>query len=295
MHRVDQKPFQVQKKTKMKQPKGRPVAERSYPISWIIVGVQQLFLLFSFCIECGSRLVARKVRFRGATVLVDYVCSAWGHRNTWQSSPSSHRHFLLNSLLSFSGTLSGIKYSSMQHFMELSEMPFITKTVFHKHRKMWLFPVIVRMYNTQKSLIISKLKALGSKLTVCGDGQFDSPGFSAKYCTYSVMNCLTNELLEFIVIQRGQCTGELERPACELLLDILVNEIKLDIGEFVTDRHTGIGAMMKEKFPSIFHAFDIWHMGKSLLKKLTACAKKHPKVGLYSMDTLPSSALLVVL
>ena len=50
----------------------------------------------------------------------------------------------------------------------------------------------------------------------------------------------------------------------------------------MTDRHTGIGSMMKDIFPGIFHAFDVWHMGKSLLKKLIACAKKHPKVGLWA-------------
>ena len=138
------------------------------------------------------------------------------------------------------------------------------------------------MYVSQRDLVVSKLKALGSKLTICGDAQFDSPGFSAKYCTYSIMNCPTNEIIDLIVIQKGQFTGELERQACQLLLGILVNEVKLDVGDFVTDRHTSIGSMMKEIFPGIFHAFDVWHMGKSLLKKLIACAKKHPKVGLWA-------------
>ena len=31
-----------------------------------------------------------------------------------------------------------------------------------------------------------------------------------------------------------------------------------------------------------FHAFNIWHMAKSLLKKLTAAAKTHPKIGLWT-------------
>ena len=84
------------------------------------------------------------------------------------------------------------------------------------------------MYVSQRDLVVSKLKALGSKLTICGDAQFDSPGFSAKYCTYSIMNCPTNEIIDFIVIQKGQFTGELERQACQLLLGILVNEVKLE-------------------------------------------------------------------
>ena len=80
-----------------------------------------------------------------------------------------------------------------------------------------------------------------------GDAQYDSPGFTAKYCTYSIMHCTTNEIVDFCVIQRGQFTGELKRQACQLLLDI-----KLDIGDFVTDRHTGIRAMMRKFSPQYF-------------------------------------------
>ena len=96
------------------------------------------------------------------------------------------------------------------------------------------------------------------------------------------MNCKTNELVDIVIIQKGQFQGELEKQACQLLLDILVNEVKLDIGTFVTDRHVGISSMMRIRFPDIFHAFDIWHMAKSLQKKLTAAAKTHPKIGLWT-------------
>ena len=70
------------------------------------------------------------------------------------------------------------------------------------------------------------------------------------------------------------------------MLDILTNEIKLDIADFVTDRHTGIGAIKRETFPAIFNAYDVWRMSKSLLKKLTACIKKHLKVGVWTRSII---------
>jgi hypothetical protein len=169
----------------------------------------------------------------------------------------------------------------MKHFMQLCEMPFISKTVFNGHRKKWLFPVIYRMYNDQKLTIIRKLIS-AKNLSISGDAQYDSPGFSAKMCTYTIMNSESNEIIDFIVIQKGQFDGELERQACQMLMEILISELKLPVDILVTDRHTGIGAMMRERFPKVYHAFDVWHMGKSLQKKLTACAKKHPKVGLWT-------------
>ncbi|KAL5256457.1 hypothetical protein ACHWQZ_G011635 [Mnemiopsis leidyi] len=263
--------------TKMKQPRGRPVVKKTYPISWAIISLQQLYLLFQFCLDCGSRLTSRAARFSGATIFMDYIC-CFGHKRTWCSSPSYHRYTHINSLLSFSTTLCGIRFSSMKHLMQLCEMPFISKTVFNGHRKKWLFPVIYKMYNDEKLSIMSKLKFAG-KLSISGDAQYDSPGFSAKMCTYTIMNSETNEIIDFIVIQKGQYEGELEKQACQLLLEILIREHELDVEIFVTDRHTGIGAMMRENFPAVYHAFDVWHMAKSLQKKLTACAKKHQKVG----------------
>jgi hypothetical protein len=166
----------------------------------------------------------------------------------------------------------------MQHFMEILESPCISKPVFNRIRKVWLFPVIYRSFVDKKSAIVEKLKSSNVKLVLSGDGQYDSPGFSAKYCTYSIMNCDTNEVIDFCVIQKGQFTTDLERHACQQLMHILVNEYKLDIGSFVSDRHTSIGAMMTEMFSNIFHAYDIWHMGKSLHKALTKSSKKHPKI-----------------
>ena len=96
------------------------------------------------------------------------------------------------------------------------------------------------------------------------------------------MNCDSNEVIDFRVIQKGQYSEELEKQGCEIMLGILTSEENLNIGTFVTDRHTAIGAMMREKFSTIFHAFDIWHMAKSLLKKLVKRGKKHPKIALWS-------------
>lgn len=162
--------------------------------------------------------------------------------------------------------------------MELLGSPCISTPAFNRIRKVWLFPVIYRNFVSRKAAIVEKLKASNVKLVLSGDGQYDSPGFSAKFCTYSIMNCDTNEVIDFCVIQKGQFTTDLEKHACQQLMHILVHEYKLDIGSFVSDRHSSIGAMMTEMFSNIFHAFDIWHMGKSLLKALTKRSKKHPKI-----------------
>lgn len=58
----------------------------------------------------------------------------------------------------------------------------------------------------------------------------------------------------------------------------MVDEDELNIKSFVTDRHTAIAKMVREDFPDIFHGYDIWHVAKSLRKKLEKQGKKHEKI-----------------
>ena len=79
----------------------------------------------------------------------------------------------------------------------------------------------------------SLISSLGSeKCDIAGDGQFDSPGFSAKYCKYSIMNINTGAILDFFcsstrdvlgrlrngIVQRGSSKSDTKRvehtPIC---------------------------------------------------------------------------------
>ena len=44
----------------------------------------------------------------------------------------------------------------------------------------------------------------GRSLLLAGDGRCDSPGFSAKYCTYSLMDTETNLIVHTETLKRSQ-------------------------------------------------------------------------------------------
>ena len=60
----------------------------------------------------------------------------------------------------------------------------------------------------------------------------------------------------------------MEKEGLELCLtnmlakDVLVQSI-------TTDRHKSAGALLKRKYPTIDHQYDVWHLAKSIMKKLT--------------------------
>ncbi|KAJ8885265.1 hypothetical protein PR048_011462 [Dryococelus australis] len=57
----------------------------------------------------------------------------------------------------------------------------------------------------------------------------------------------------------------------ETLLERQTQKLKVTL--FVSDRHCGIHKLMRTKYPSITHEFDVWHLSKSLAKKLKAIGK----------------------
>ena len=57
-------------------------------------------------------------------------------------------------------------------------------------------------WQQQQSDILAKTS--GRSLLLAGDGRCDSPGFSAKYCTYSLMDTGTNLIVHTETLKRSQ-------------------------------------------------------------------------------------------
>ena len=53
-----------------------------------------------------------------------------------------------------------------------------------------------------KMLLLEFLR--GNDLKLSGDDQCDSPGYSAKYCTYSLMDSATDLILDYKLIQSSE-------------------------------------------------------------------------------------------
>ena len=62
-----------------------------------------------------------------------------------------------------------------------------------------LFPSVNKVYKTARNEIIGTLS--NCSMNVVWGGRCDSPGFNAKYGTYTSMNAQTNLILDFHIVQ----------------------------------------------------------------------------------------------
>ncbi|XP_014678322.1 PREDICTED: uncharacterized protein LOC106818115 [Priapulus caudatus] len=121
------------------------------------------------------------------------------------------------------------------------------------------------------------------RLMLGGDGRCDSPGHSAKYCTYSLMDLNTKFLIDFSLVQVTQAGNSMRME--KLGLQNCIKSVEsggLEIDILATDRHVQIASMMKKEpeYQHINHQFDVWHLAKSISKKLLRTAKRKECEGL---------------
>ena len=113
---------------------------------------------------------------------------------------------------------------------------------FHRLQKEYLFPVIHTAYVHQQEALFAFLK--GKQLYLSGDGRCDSPGYSAEYCTHSLMDNATDLILDYSLVQVTE-TGSSVTMEKEGLERCLTNVLAKDIlvQSITADRHTSVGAL----------------------------------------------------
>ncbi|KAF4114060.1 hypothetical protein G5714_004283 [Onychostoma macrolepis] len=100
-------------------------------------------------------------------------------------------------------------------------------------------------------------------------GRERSPGFSAKYNTYSLMDDDSDKIVHFELVQVTEASSSVAMEPIVLkrsLSKILEKGIKVDV--LTTDRSPSTRKIMRVDYPFVQHEFDIWHVAKGLLKDL---------------------------
>ena len=149
------------------------------------------------------------------------------------------------------------------------KIPYLSRGQFYRTLKVNLYPVIIKKWTSMRDSLISSLGS--EKCDIAGDGQFDSPGFSAKYCKYSIMNINTGAILDFFVAQQGMYSEDLETVSCKEVLANLIQK-GLNIHRFVTDENSKVSKMVVDTYSTIIHCLDVWHKARLIKKKLKKIA-----------------------
>ncbi|XP_063436361.1 uncharacterized protein LOC134717799 [Mytilus trossulus] len=152
-------------------------------------------------------------------------------------------------------------------------LKFIGQTQYYSIQKDIAIPAIDHYYSLQREVVLQQLQ--GKQLVLGGDGRCDSPGYSAKYCTYTFMDTLTGVIPDFSLVQVNETTSSTEMELIGFQRSLSnIEDANLAVDVLVTDRHVQIRKAMITDHSDKNHQFDVWHLSKSEKKKILVIKPK---------------------
>ena len=150
------------------------------------------------------------------------------------------------------------------------------------------------MWETKQSALLAQCRAVGTQLTIGGDGRADSPGHPAKYGSYGIIDLITNKVIDMQLVQviliinykhnvleilsvqsnEVKSSNHMEKEGLARALDLL-SANSLEVGTLITDRHSQISKFVGKQLPAMEHCYDVWHISKGLLVSLVLGSYKN--------------------
>lgn len=229
--------------------------------------LRQLLLM---CFTCHTQCSVFLIRVFGSMVVLQQRCS-FGHTRNWSSQPCHgtmpYGNLSSAACLFFNGC-SPVKFLNVFHHLRI---PMITLRTFNLMQSNYLVPAVKNVWEkTQQQL----LKSLAGKNCVLGgDARCCSPGHTAKFSSYAIMDLQTSKILDVKLVQVSEVKNsnamELEGlKRCLAFLKQFINIISL-----TTDRHIMVKKYLADEMKHIQHWFDVWHVAKNIKKKIDAKGK----------------------
>ncbi|XP_063078694.1 uncharacterized protein LOC134468751 [Engraulis encrasicolus] len=223
----------------------------------------------------------------GFALTIKYTCPR-SHCGVWRSQPhvGSSTSFEGNLLLPAAILLAGGTFTKFADIAQTFHLQCFGETQFKEVQRKVLLPVIDEYYLAEQQGVLSLFcnkEGEDDKVTLLGDGRCDSPGYNAKYCSYTFMEEQSQYIVDFQLVQVSEVTSSqaMEKKGFLRSLEFLQNE-GMHIDCIATDRHVGVRAALKQRqYSHIDHQFDIFHMAKSVKKKLAEHAKTRSKAVLF--------------
>lgn len=198
---------------------------------------------------CGLDVEYNANYEKGSVLMLRWSCRN-KHYGIWKSSEvlkavNNNPIYTNDVLIPSAVILSGNNYSKISLLFKALNVQIPSDTAFANTQKHYITPTI---FDFWKQMTDKTRKVLGGReMCLLGDGRNDSPGHSARYCCYVVMENQTKAVLDMKIVDKRETKGistNMEVQAAKDMLLSLKDDYKLK--EFVTDASSSVAKMVLE-------------------------------------------------
>ena len=236
--------------------------ERKY-----IVYESSLFSMMNVCRHCTLSCRVFWLYEKGSLAVFESRCEACKRRETFYSQPShnsmSHGNFAMAANMLYSGS-SPMKL--LNFFRELNVAVMSSRT-FDNLQRYYACPSVRILWDKKQQEMLSSLGDSGKRLSLGGDARCCSPGHSAKFSSYSIMDLDTEKILDVQLVQVTEVANSNAMELEGLKRSLAFLEPRIGIASITTDRHGQVNKYLREKIErekkerpldtTLRHYFDI--------------------------------------
>jgi len=156
--------------------------------------------LLQSCPVCGlsCQITWREI---GTFVSTAQQCSNCTFSRKWSSQPMIQNYPAGNLLISAAIYLNGASFSKMSRVFATLNVASISSSTFYRHIQQFVQPTILSVWNSHQQQLVSCMAQRSGSLILGGDMRADSPGHSAKYGSYTMMDLTGNRVVDISLIQ----------------------------------------------------------------------------------------------
>ena len=157
--------------------------------------------LFEICTKCCSPTAASITYVNGSMLKIKQSCEHCNYTRMWFSQPyvggKPAGNLSISAGILFSGSMP-TKVLRMYRFMKVA---CISSSTFMNHQKYYLYPAIAHVWHDYQKDYIRDVKEVRRSVVLGGDGRADTPGHSAKYGTYSMVDLDEGVVVDIQLVQ----------------------------------------------------------------------------------------------
>lgn len=172
---------------------------RIYLVFWL--AVLQLISIWGSCPSCASRRLICTRKESGTLLKLTIRCADCHHGGTWDSQPYYGRLAAGNILLSSGILFAGATATKVLRVLTHMGTAVMSIRTFFRHQKLFLHRAVMQLWRERQLWMLASLQAEDGGIVCGGDGRADSPGHSAKYGTYTMMELRKKAVIDIQVVQ----------------------------------------------------------------------------------------------
>ena len=180
--------------------------------------------------------------FIGTTLVANISCQV-GHVFRFCSSHEVNQMYVNNIQVAAAVLLSGNNFGKVKRLAESMNLAFVSKSSYFRIQRVYLLPAVDEWWGWMRGQLMDEFR--GQEVVCSGDGQCDSPGFSAKNLCYFIMEVTSKYILQVQIVDKrhvGLVSSNMEVEGLKKSLKKLQED--LNVVELVTDASSSVKKLL---------------------------------------------------